>query len=299
MKTRVLLVLLSIVALPVCSQNIGSLEAYVKNLITQKQAIKFQLKKDSLQSVYMSEKWDTLQFNPYKNEPQQFPLHITFEDANYASPMGIKKVITSRYGWRNRRAHKGIDIDLVTGDDVYAMLEGKVRYVGYHAGHGKTVVVRHNNGLETVYTHLSKYLVAVNDVVSKGQVLGLGGRTGNARGSHLHLEVSYRGVFINPEYLFDFSEENNIRNHHIWVTKNWTRPSFHSSRRQSEIIVYETIDEALASQIKQREVYTIKRGDTLSKIANTYSVPISQICKVNGIKKSSVLRIGQKITVIK
>ena len=155
---------------------------------------------DSLATVnaIMNEYWDTEVYNPYKEVKQSLPFHISFKDRLFHSPIPRKTVVTSRYGWRHRRPHKGIDLDLITGDPVMSMLDGKVRYVGYHPGHGKTVVVRHYNGLETAYAHLSSYSVAANDTVSKGQMLGQGGATGNARGSHLHLELMYRGIHIHP-----------------------------------------------------------------------------------------------------
>ena len=163
--------------------------------------------------------------------------------------MGIEKVVTSRYGWRRGRAHKGIDIDLVTGDSLFSMFDGIVRFAKYNTGHGRTVIVRHYNGLETVYAHLSKYGVKENDTVTKGQYLGKGGATGNARGSHLHLEVNYQGESIHPEYLFEFNKNNTIRAKDIWVTTRWTRPIAHNSRRKSKIKPMLTQEDALASLV--------------------------------------------------
>ncbi len=254
-------------------------------------------KVDSLQNVQMTERWNTSTYNPYKNATKTYPFNITFTDSTFASPIPMKrgKVITSHYGWRNRRAHKGIDIDLVTGDHVMAMLDGKVRYVKYHSGHGRIVVIRHFNGLETVYAHLSKQLVKVNDTVKKGQIIGKGGTTGNARGSHLHLEVIYKGVYINPEYVFDFGEDNKIRDKNIWVTKKWATPYVHSSKRQTKVELCTTYEEAMSSKQDQTQVYVVRRGDTLSKISNKYQVSITSLCKTNAIAKTSILKVGQKL----
>ena len=174
---------------------------------------------------WIAENWNTKVFNPYKKLAKEYPLQIKFDDSTYASPIPRKKVITSRYGWRNRRAHNGIDIDLITGDRVMSMFDGVVRYVNYHSGHGKTVVVRHFNGIETVYAHLSKYLVKVNDTVQKGQVIGAGGTSGNARGSHLHLEVLFQGIPIHPEYVFDFSNEDNSVRSNVGLAPTDTIPN--------------------------------------------------------------------------
>jgi murein DD-endopeptidase MepM/ murein hydrolase activator NlpD len=247
---------------------------------------------------WIAENWNTKVFNPYKKIRKKYPLQLTFEDSTYASPIPRKKVITSRYGWRNRRAHNGIDIDLITGDAVMTMFDGVVRYVNYHSGHGKTVVVRHFNGLETVYAHLSKQLVKVNDTVKKGQIIGKGGTTGNARGSHLHLEVLFQGIPIHPEYVFDFSnEENKVRNNEIWVTRRWTTAYRHNSKRKSNIELCTTEAEAIASKANETKVYTVRRGDTLSKISKKYNISIASLCKDNAIRKNSTLRIGQKLIV--
>ena len=249
---------------------------------------------------WIAENWDTTVFNPYKDVKKQYPLHVSFEDSTYASPINRNKVITSRYGWRNRRPHKGIDIDLITGDEVMSMFDGVVRYVNTHAGHGKTVVVRHFNGLETVYTHLSRQSVKVNDTVQKGQVVGHGGATGNARGSHLHLEVLFQGVAIHPEYLFDLSNEDNIvRTNNIWIPQKWTTAYRHNSKRQSNIEVCTSEAEAIESKQDEIKLYTVRRGDTLSRISNKYNVSIASLCKENSIRKTSTLRIGQKIIVAK
>ncbi|MFT5892005.1 MAG: murein DD-endopeptidase MepM/ murein hydrolase activator NlpD [Dokdonia sp.] len=256
-------------------------------------------KRDSLAQVFMTEHWDNTTFNPYKGYRQTYPFGVVFTDSTYTSPIVRKKVVTSRYGWRNRRAHKGIDIDLITGDDVMAIFDGKVRAVKTFPGLGKTVVVRHYNGLETVYAHLSKQIVKVNDTITEGTIIGKGGNTGNSRGSHLHLIVSYKGVYINPEYLFEFTEENSIRHQELWVTRRWATPYLHSSKRQSNILIATTYDEALLNEEEQKKIYVVKKGDTLSKIANRHRTSITAICKENSIRKTSTLRIGQQLVVNK
>ncbi|QHI35094.1 Murein DD-endopeptidase MepM [Kordia antarctica] len=252
----------------------------------------------SLKKDWIAENWNTNVFNPYKEVKKQYPLHISFEDSTYASPIPRNKVVTSRYGWRNRRAHNGIDIDLITGDDVMSMFDGVVRYVNTHAGHGKTIVVRHFNGLETVYAHLSRQSVKVNDTVKKGQIIGKGGTTGNARGSHLHLEVLFQGIPIHPEYLFDFSDEDHtIHANDIWVNTKWTTAYRHNSKRKSNIEICTTEAEAIESKQAEKKLYTVRRGDTLSRISNKYNVSIASLCKENSIRKTSTLRIGQKLIV--
>ncbi len=246
-----------------------------------------------------NEHWISTIYNPYKDVEVKFPLLLKFEDSTYFPPIRKAKVVTSRYGWRRGRAHKGIDIDLITGDSIFAMFDGIVRLSRYTRGHGRTVVVRHYNGLETVYAHLSKYGVKENDTVAKGAYLGKGGISGNARGSHLHLVINYKGISINPEYLFLFDDENTIRAKELWVTRKWTQPFAHSSKRQSRIVPLLTYEQALASLVKQRSVYIVKPGDTLSGISKRNHVTIASICKVNAISRNSVIRIGQKLVIEK
>lgn len=241
--------------------------------------------------------WDTINFNPYKDVAVKFPIAIQFNDSTYTSPISRDKVITSRYGWRKGRAHKGIDIDLITGDSVVSMFDGVVRFASYNSGHGRTVIVRHFNGLETVYAHLSNYAVKVNDTVTHGQLLGKGGTSGNARGSHLHLVVNYMGIAINPEYLFEFTDTNTIRSQEIWITKQWTRPELHNSKRASKVEVLESEEAALASINKPKRVYIVKSGDTLSRISSRNNVSIAALCKTNYIRKNATLRVGQKLII--
>jgi murein DD-endopeptidase MepM/ murein hydrolase activator NlpD len=246
-----------------------------------------------------AEYWDNTVYNPYKNVDIKFPLQLKFKDSTYHPPINIKKVITSRYGWRRGRAHKGIDIDLVTGDSLYTMFDGIVRMSRYSSGHGRTIVVRHFNGLETVYAHLSKYGVKENDTLTKGQYIGKGGVSGNARGSHLHLVVNYKGISINPEYLFDFNDQNTIRAHELWITKKWTRPMFHSSKKQSELDLIISEEGAIFSLVKQKSIYVVKSGDTLSRISKRNNVSITTLCRTNTIRRNAVLKIGQHIVIEK
>ena len=241
--------------------------------------------------------WDNTVFNPYEKNFVEFPVKLKFSDTTYASPIPRNKVITSRYGWRKGRAHQGIDIDLVTGDSVVSMLDGVVRFARYSSGHGNTVVVRHYNGLETAYAHLSKFNVKENDTIKKGDLLGLGGATGNARGSHLHLVVSYKGEFIHPEYLFDFSSNNAIRAEELWLTKKWTRAQYHNSKRKSDLALIESEEDALASLLETKIVYVVKPGDTLSRISQRNKVSINAICAANAISQHSTLKIGQKLVI--
>ena len=118
--------------------------------------------------------WDTVNYNPYKNSITSFPFKIEFSDSTYAAPIKHQILLTSHYGWRRGRPHKGVDLDLVTGDSVVSILDGIVRLARYSRTFGNYIVIRHYNGLESTYAHLSKLAVKVNDSVSKGQYIGKG-----------------------------------------------------------------------------------------------------------------------------
>lgn len=262
--------------------------------------------------------WSTTNFNPYKEEDLVYPLEIDFTGERFTMP--IEGVITSRYGWRRGRAHKGIDIDLVTGDNVKSVMDGKIRFAQYYGGLGRVVVIRHRNGLETIYAHLSKILVKPNDIVISGQVIGKGGNTGRSRGSHLHFEARYKNQAIHPDYLFDFDNRTGFNSSKLYVDDRWMDPAKHRSYKKSKItlrtqpglyVAQETATTPVAAvpadkikqspveetEVEEEEYHVIRKGDTLSRIASRYKVTIDQLCDLNLIKKSSVLKIGKQIRV--
>lgn len=241
--------------------------------------------------------WDCDKINPYKDVVLPTPFMISFDQSTFTHPVDDKIVVTSRFGRRRRGPHRGLDIDLVTGDYVHTVLPGKVRFVGYSRGHGKTVVVRHANEVETVYAHLSAYTVKVNDIIDEGAIIGLGGNTGNSRGSHLHLEVRYKGVCIHPEYVFNFDGSKSIHGQELWVTNGWKSPRLHSSYRMSKIIPLATEDKAIAYQKSEPKFHRVRKGDTLSQIARSYSLGLRELCSLNSISSRSILRIGQMIQI--
>lgn len=301
MKKNIFLICLLFISQTISCQDITVIRHNLDSIVSvyAQDAISEELKTERPKVDITIENWDTINFDPYRYEIKKYPFNIQFTDSIYASPIEGVKVVTSHYGWRRGRPHKGIDIDLVTGDDVMSMFDGIVRFARYSSGHGRTVIVRHFNGLETAYAHLSKYEVKANDTVKIGQIIGKGGTSGNARGSHLHLVVSYKGNYINPEYLFNFSEQNTVRAQNIWITKKWVNSHYHTSISQSTLNLFTTQEEAIAAQEieNRKQIHIVRRGDTLSGISNKYRVSLSRLCKTNAIRKTSVLKIGQKLIV--
>ena len=241
--------------------------------------------------------WESDKVNPYKDVVVTTPFKIEFDQNTFTHPVDHEIEVTSRYGRRKRRPHRGIDLNLVTGDNVRTVLPGKVRFVGYSSGHGKTVIVRHVNEIETVYAHLSDYKVKENDIVSEGQIIGLGGNTGRSTGSHLHLEVRYKGVCIHPEYVFNFDGSRTIRGSELWVSNAWKTPRFHSAYKKSEVTCLHTQEDAIASEKAEPRYHKVRSGDTLGHIARRHHLGVSEICKLNRIRKTSTLKIGQILRV--
>ena len=141
------------------------------------------------------------------------------------------RVLTSNFGARWGRQHKGLDIKVYTGDTIRAAFSGKVRIVRYERrGYGKYVVIRHYNGLETIYGHLSEQLVEEDQEVRAGDVIGLGGNTGRSTGSHLHFETRLCGVALNPALMFDFRNQDVIDDYYMFHKDTYQRESVIATR---------------------------------------------------------------------
>jgi len=197
----------------------------------------------------------------------------------------VNGVVTSRFGIRHGRNHNGIDLDLETGDTVYAAFDGKIRYSQVHSGgFGKLVIVRHYNGLETYYAHLSQLMVAPNQYVKAGQPIGLGGNTGRSTGSHLHFEVRFYDQPINPELIFDFKQKL-VKDENLFVHKAIFSNAKSGSGRSS------TYSKG------GKKYHRVRSGDTLGAIARRHHTSVSKLCKLNGIRPTTILHIGKSIRV--
>jgi len=186
------------------------------------------------------------------------------------------KVITSDFGMRHYRWHYGTDIKLETGDPVLAAFDGIVRIQQYDAGgYGTYVLLRHYNGLETIYGHLSRADVEVGQYVKAGEKIGLGGSTGRSTGSHLHFEVRYEGNAVNPEFIYDFPNGTlrsvifDLMPQHFEYLKSARKVAFHK----------------------------IRPGDTLGGISRKYRVSVVTLCRLNHITARTTLRAGRKLRI--
>ena len=181
------------------------------------------------------------------------------------------------YGPRWGRMHRGIDLGLNTGDTIRAVFNGIVRYAQFNkGGFGNCVVIRHFNGLETLYAHLDKILVTSGQLVFSSDVIGLGGTTGRSNGPHLHFEIRYKGRSFDPLKIFNKDSRSLHSNNIILRKKDITDPYIPKP---------------------EKKYHKVKGGETLSQIAVKYGKTTSQLQKLNGIKDSNKINIGQQIRV--
>ena len=235
---------------------------------------------DVISDIYKS--WDTSNTHCYSRA--DIPDSLKIDLRGFSMPTTSRRV-TSNFGYRPRfrRMHKGIDVKVLTGDTIYAAFDGVVRIVRFERkGYGHYVVLRHENGLETYYAHLSKTLCNVDEVVKSGQPIGLGGNTGRSFGSHLHFETRVMGEAINPAFLFDFANQDVTGDFYVFrkakTDVNYTGPDTKSKKK------------AVASS---KRYYKVRKGDSLSRIASRTGSSVAQLCKINRITKKTTLRPGQ------
>lgn len=260
------------------------------------------------QQAQFKEHWDNFSANPYKVEYSSLPdkVNIWLVDSTgaYHYPIASETRISSRFGYRHGRWHRGIDLRSPIGTDVYATFSGKVRISKYIRGYGNLVVIRHDNGIETFYGHLSKSLVQQDEWVEAGQVIARSGNTGRSSGPHLHYEVRYQGFAIDPEWMIDF-EKHSLRHRVLVLRKKYMNPASRyapeSDDDEEEIAAADERDrleaERLEAEMKAARYVTVKSGDTLSGIAHRNGTTVRAICNLNNITPKTTLRIGRKLRV--
>ena len=220
------------------------------------------------------------------NLPEEIELKLVDSLNPFSAP--IVGNVRSGFKFRRTREHKGIDVPLHTGDTVRAAFNGIVRYIGgvrQTGGYGNLVIIRHPNGLETYYGHLSKILVGENESVKAGEIIGLGGSTGRSTGPHLHFETRYMGHAFDPQRIVNF-EKGTARDSVIVLKRHYFSIYSHYGQTDEE-----------SKAASDRIVYSVRKGDTLGSIAKKYGTTVAKICKLNNIKSTKTLRIGEKLIV--
>lgn len=259
-------------------------------------ALKSVIEREEAQSPSskLYEDWD----NKYTHKATELPDSFRINLRGFHMPTE-SRVVTSNFGARWGRQHKGLDIKVYIGDTIRAAFSGKVRIVKYDGGgYGKYVVIRHNNGLETIYGHMSAQLVEENQVVKAGQPIGLGGNTGRSTGSHLHFETRLCGVALNPALLFDFKNQDVTADNYMFRRDTYDRESLAATRlrgKNDDVASATSKEPAVGDNVEVGEVryHKVARGETLYSIAQKRGTTVDKICRLNHISKKQRVRPGQ------
>ncbi|MBD5182709.1 MAG: peptidoglycan DD-metalloendopeptidase family protein [Muribaculaceae bacterium] len=254
-----------------------------------------------------TEGWDSKRVNCYSEA--NVPSSAVIDVSNFSMPH--PGYITSPYGYRRRfrRMHKGVDLKVNIGDTVRAAFDGRVRITNFERrGYGNYVVLRHTNDLETVYGHLSAFIVKDGDYVKAGDPIALAGNTGRSTGPHLHFETRYMGYAINPCAIFDFANQTthtdtytfskstyqNARNYDPKANSQYAQE--YLKKNPSKPYVRSTASSGSSSKGGSSS-YRVRKGDSLSKIAARNGTTVAKLCKLNKITANSKLQIGQRLRV--
>ncbi len=253
-------------------------------------------------STIFEKYWDTTTLFPYKEVdmsgmPKSVVIDLVDSLTSYHCPYQGSVHPRGKYGPRRRRQHQGVDLPLKMGDPVYATFCGRVRISQYNkGGYGNLVIIRHDNGLETYYGHLSERLVEPDQWVEAGQIIGLGGSTGRSTGPHLHFETRYYGQSFDPERLIDF-KNGTLSRETFLLKKSFFSIYSNAGQDFEDEIANEEQDKKEAAEKAAMKYYKIRSGDTLGAIARRHGTTVANLCRLNGIKSTTILRIGRSLRV--
>lgn len=250
---------------------------------------------DYLDNVY-SDTYNYSMGNYYGNGPSYSYRHLLPGSAT----LPIIGRITSRFGYRPSfgRMHKGIDIGLQIGDTVVAAIDGTVERISFDPrGYGLFICLRHPNGMETRYAHLSCSLVTTGMNVNAGDPIALGGNTGNSTGPHLHFETRVNGTALDPSTMFDFSNPGNFSRPRRSLVdldamarnRNFSQPypNYNSSSSAG----------VQSPHSSQRKTYVVRAGDTVASVANKNGISILSLCRLNMLSTNDILQPGRMLKI--
>ena len=305
LKTIAFLALATMSSLPTMGQDLLARQApiYRKMKAVDSVALQRLIETEAIYespSADLYEDWDNMHAHSLTTVlPDSFRISLK----NFCMPT-TNRLVTSNFGARWGRQHKGIDVKVYIGDTIRAAFPGKIRVVRYEArGYGKYVVIRHYNGLETIYGHMSKQLVTENQEVRAGDPIGLGGNTGRSTGSHLHFETRLCGVALNPALMFDFRNQDVVDDYYTFHKSTYQSESVVANRlrgvgggsikaEDSEDVEMASVAPA-ANYAQESRFHKVKQGETLYSIAKHRGTSVESIMKLNHLKKNTKLRAGQ------
>ena len=290
----------------IASQSHGNLEVdnttkYLEALFAEEEEPEFDL---------YTEGWESGLVNCYANVA--VPQTAVIDVSKFCMPH--PGYLTSPYGYRRRfrRMHKGVDLKLNVGDTVRAAFDGRVRITNFERrGYGNYVVIRHTNDLETVYGHLSKFLVEPDQYVRAGDPIALGGNTGRSTGPHLHFETRYMGYAINPAAIFDFANQTTHTDTYTFDKSTYqnarnfspeANAAYAAQYRATHPIQYGSQSKTNSTGSKGKKsataaTVTVRKGDSLSRIASRNGTTVANLCRLNGIKSSAKIIPGQTLRI--
>ena len=309
--------LLATLALPSMGQDLIARQAPVDKKMRAVDSV-------AIQRLFQQENLENPAADLYPNWEDRFinafgdvelPKEYKIDLRHFCMPT-TNRIVTSNYGYRKRfrRQHKGIDINANRGDTIRAAFDGKVRITEFQkGGYGNVVVIRHPNGLETIYGHHSKNLVQAGDIVKAGTPIGLAGRTGRSTGVHLHFETRLLGEYIDPAKLFDFEHQDVTGDFYIFRGRGKGTllgrhdPNAPKTEEGTELAQAEGADEEEVTYVssetaqdnratraaKNTRIHKVRKGETLSSIAKKHGTTVAALAKANGISTKAKLRVGQ------
>lgn len=250
-----------------------------------------ELERPDIDTAGLFNDWDIESIHAFRDVkisdlPDSVDLLLVDSVHRFVAPITGRR--SSTFKFRKGRPHNGVDIPLRIGDTIRSPFDGVVRYVGggkATGGYGNLIVIRHPNGLETYYGHLSERLVVENDIVAAGEPIGLGGSTGRSTGPHLHFETRYMGKPFDPERVVNF-DDGTLRDSMLTLKRHYFNIGSHYGMTDKQ-----------SKAVSDAVYYRVKKGDTLGGIARKYGTSVNIICKLNGISSKKVLRIGQRLRV--
>ena len=306
-KTLAILTIATICSLPMMGQDLLARQAPIDRKMKAVDSV-------ALQRLIFTENYESPAEDLYEDWSNKYAHHETALPDSFRISLKdfcmptTSRVLTSNFGARWGRQHKGLDIKVYIGDTIRAAFSGKVRIVRYERrGYGKYVVIRHHNGLETIYGHLSAQLVEEDQEVRAGEPIGLGGNTGRSTGSHLHFETRLCGVALNPALMFDFRNQDVTGDSYTFRRSRYAAESAQATRlrgvnanggtgrfdNDSDDDSELAIAAPSASFAPETHFHKVKKGETLQSVARKCHTTVDALCRLNRIGKNIRLMPGQ------
>ena len=299
LKTIVAATCLSLCAVPAMAQDLLARQAPIDKKMKALDSVALhrliQHEQYGMPSADLYEEWE----NRFAHKETTLPDSFRIDLRDFCMPT-TNRQLTSNFGARWGRQHKGLDVKVYIGDTIRSAFSGRVRIVNYEAkGYGKYVVIRHYNGLETIYGHMSKHLVEQDQEVKAGDPIGLGGNTGRSTGSHLHFETRLCGVALNPALMFDFRNQDVTGDTYLFRKESYNRESLAATRQRGKnddlAAANDNNSNNIGDNVESGDVryHKVAKGETLAAIARKRGTTIDKICKLNHISKNMRVKPGQ------